>query len=197
MSGTAYLLRASFDIDHGFTGTRIHTTKPVAVFQGQSCTSVPWAAQACDHLYEQCIPTHFWGRHFVVMPTVGRSVMSLASGTPWGRTIPGSQVVNYSLLCITQIVENKDVSLWISQVDTDSPVAEIRIAEQVAKQDIQTDFEFLLTFPFSKFVISFNLTETNTDVKQRLQLIGKQLDPSVFSAVESLIDGAIANFKSL
>ncbi len=87
MSGTAYLLRASFDIDHGFTGTRIHTTKPVAVFQGQSCTSVPWAAQACDHLYEQCIPTHFWGRHFVVMPTVGRSVMSLASGEPAGLFI--------------------------------------------------------------------------------------------------------------
>lgn len=56
---------------------------------------------------------------------------------------------------------------------------------------------FLLTFPFSKFVISFNLTEANTDVKQRLQLLGKQLDPMVFSAVESLIDGAIANFKSL
>ena len=125
------------------------------------------------------------------------SVMSIASGTPWGRTIPGSHVVDYSLLCITQIVGNKDVSLWISQVDTDSPVAEIRIAEQVAKQVGQTDFEFLLTFPFSKFVISFNLTEANTDVKQRLQLLGKQLDPMVFSVVESLIDGAIANFKSL
>ena len=125
------------------------------------------------------------------------SVMSFAIGAPCGRTIHGSQVLDYSLLCIMQVVGNKDVSLWISQVDTDSPVAEIRIAKQVAKQDIQTDFEFLLTFPFSKFVISFNLTETNTDVKQRLQLIGKQLDPSVFSAVESLIDGVIANFKSL
>lgn len=125
------------------------------------------------------------------------SVMSLASGTPWGRTIPGSQVVDYSLLCITQIVENKDVSLWISQVDTDSPVAEIRIAEQVAKQDGQTDYEFLLTFPFSKFLISFNLTETNADVKHRLQLIGNQIDQVVYFAVESLIDGAIANFKSL
>lgn len=122
-------------------------------------------------------------------------VMSLASGTPWGRTIPGSQVVDYSLLCITKIVEGKDVSLWISQVDTDSPVAEIRISEQVAKQNGQTDLDFLLTF--SKFVISFNLTEANIDVKQRLQLLGKQLDPMVFSAVESLIDGAIANFQSL
>ena len=124
-------------------------------------------------------------------------VMSFAIGAPFGRTIPGPQVVDYSLLCITKIVEGKDVSLWISQVDTDSPVAEIRISEQVAKQNGQTDPDFLLTFPFSKFVISFNLTEANIDVKQRLQLLGKQLDPMVFSAVESLIDGAIANFKSL
>ena len=34
-------------------------------------------------------------------------VMSLASGTPCGRTIPGSQVVDYSLLCITKIVEGE------------------------------------------------------------------------------------------
>ncbi len=79
MHGMTYLLRAQFYIDKGLTGTRIHATKPVAVFQGHSCTTVPWGSQACDHLYEQCIPTNFWGRHFVVMPTVGRSISTFGS----------------------------------------------------------------------------------------------------------------------
>lgn len=78
--GSAFLLRAQYlDYleDHGFSGTRIHASKPVAVFQGNSCTMVPTVSSACDHLYEQCIPTNFWGRHFVVMPTVGRTALSV------------------------------------------------------------------------------------------------------------------------
>ena len=56
----------------GFSGTLFHSSKPVAVFQGHRCTSVPNAPTTCDHLYEQCIPSDFWGRHFIVMPTLGR-----------------------------------------------------------------------------------------------------------------------------
>lgn len=56
----------------GFTGTEIQASKPVSVFQGHKCSFVPIQHIACDHLYEQTIPTDFWGRHFVVMPTAGR-----------------------------------------------------------------------------------------------------------------------------
>lgn len=55
----------------GFSGTLFHSSKPVAVFQGHRCTSIP-APTTCDHLYEQCVPSDFWGRHFIVMPTLGR-----------------------------------------------------------------------------------------------------------------------------
>lgn len=56
----------------GFSGTLFHSTKPVAVFQGHRCSAVPNTRTSCDHLYEQCIPLDFWGRHFIVMPTQGR-----------------------------------------------------------------------------------------------------------------------------
>ena len=58
----------------GFSGTRFHSTKPVAVFQGHSATNVPdgQVYQAIDHLYEQCIPSEYLGRHFLVVPTTGR-----------------------------------------------------------------------------------------------------------------------------
>lgn len=56
----------------GFSGTSIQSSKPVAVFQGHSCPYIPSSYFACDHIYEQAIPTDFWGRHFVVMPTTNR-----------------------------------------------------------------------------------------------------------------------------
>ena len=56
----------------GFDGTRIHSSKPVAVFQGHKCTYVPEDFSACDHLFEQALPLDCWGEHFVVMPTTGR-----------------------------------------------------------------------------------------------------------------------------
>ncbi|MBP5541855.1 MAG: gliding motility-associated C-terminal domain-containing protein [Bacteroidales bacterium] len=58
----------------GFTGTRFHSSRPVAVFQGHRGTYVPddFQCMAADHLYEQCIPSVYQGRHFLVMPAVGR-----------------------------------------------------------------------------------------------------------------------------
>lgn len=44
--------------------------KPLAVFQGNKCMSV--GLSACDHLYEQSVPTDYWGREFIVVPIAGR-----------------------------------------------------------------------------------------------------------------------------
>lgn len=63
----------------GFTGTRVHSSKPVAVFQGHFMTTVPGIHEfgnhnygAMDHLFEQCPPTDCWGTRFLVIPTTGR-----------------------------------------------------------------------------------------------------------------------------
>lgn len=56
---------------HDFTGTRVHSLdcKPIAVFNGDVCVYVPsyyGYGQTCDHTFEQCIPTSYWGREFIV-----------------------------------------------------------------------------------------------------------------------------------
>lgn len=38
----------------------------VAVFTGCLCTTIPDGYYACDHIYEQSIPTRYWGKKFVV-----------------------------------------------------------------------------------------------------------------------------------
>ena len=70
MQGDIYFMQAH----GGFSGSRITASKPIAVFEGHNCAYVPEYCPACDHLYEQSLPTEYWGRNFVVMPTTGRSV---------------------------------------------------------------------------------------------------------------------------
>ena len=62
---------------HSFSGTEVNSSKPVAVFMGRKRTTVPHARRssnnsstytAPDHLYEQAIPTEYWGKKFLVVP---------------------------------------------------------------------------------------------------------------------------------
>ena len=70
MRGEVYLMQGR----QGLNGSRFVANKPIAVFQGHNCATVPEGCAACDHLYEQSIPTDYWGQNFVVMPTTGRRI---------------------------------------------------------------------------------------------------------------------------
>jgi len=71
----------TFDVDRGevvqlvmpnvsgdLTGTLINASGPIAVFSGNSCTSVPSNRPACDHVEEQLFPTTTWGKTYAVTP---------------------------------------------------------------------------------------------------------------------------------
>lgn len=71
----------TFDLDRGevlqlvmgnvagdLTGTIINASGPVAVFSGNSCTSIPHTTPACDHVEEQLFPTTTWGKTYAVTP---------------------------------------------------------------------------------------------------------------------------------
>ncbi len=61
---------ASLDL----TGTSVVGTaqngpcRPFAVFSGSMCANVPVACPACDHIYEQMVPTDQWGTNFHTVP---------------------------------------------------------------------------------------------------------------------------------
>lgn len=48
------------------SGTSVTSDKKIAVFTGVNNTDVPGPVSARDHLYEQNMPTDYWGTHFVV-----------------------------------------------------------------------------------------------------------------------------------
>lgn len=79
MRGQTCRLRSSSS--GGFCGTKVHASKPVAVFQGNMLTCIPGLHEygshlypAQDHLYEQCTPLDCWGTRFLVIPTTDRQV---------------------------------------------------------------------------------------------------------------------------
>jgi hypothetical protein len=49
-----------------FTGTRITSSRPVAVFSGSECSGVPAGVPFCDHLEEQLVPVSILGRRYVM-----------------------------------------------------------------------------------------------------------------------------------
>lgn len=57
------------------SGTHIWTPncRPLAVFSGNECIFIPSGCSACDHIYEQSVPTSYWGRRFVVTSSRMRS----------------------------------------------------------------------------------------------------------------------------
>ncbi len=56
------------------TGSHIISNKPIALFSGSYCTSVPAnsASEGWDHLYEQIPPLQTWGRKFIAVPLKSR-----------------------------------------------------------------------------------------------------------------------------
>lgn len=68
------------NVDGDFSGTRVESVdnKPIAVFNGNSITSVPGGlSTGYDHVFEQAMPTDYWGKQFVVTSTRCPSYMNL------------------------------------------------------------------------------------------------------------------------
>ncbi len=71
--GQIYQLQASNLLGDDLTGTTVASTKPVALYSGNTCANVPVGFTACDHLVEQTPPTSTWGTSFVTLPLATRT----------------------------------------------------------------------------------------------------------------------------
>ena len=63
--GEMYQVQSSGDLS-GTTVVDTSGNKPFAVFSGTMCSEVKWTA--CDHLFEQNLPTGKWGTEFHIIP---------------------------------------------------------------------------------------------------------------------------------
>ena len=77
------------------TGTRIVSNKPISVFPGASCTSVPVDMGGRDHLTEQFPPTAVWGTRFL-----SASFPGIPSGALY-RILTSKPSTNVTVNCTT------------------------------------------------------------------------------------------------
>ncbi len=66
--GEVYQIQSTGDL----TGSRVISTKPVAVFGGSACASVPAGSDFSNHLFEEMYPLPAWGKQFVTIPLKSR-----------------------------------------------------------------------------------------------------------------------------
>lgn len=60
-------------INPDMTGTRVQSSKPVAVFSGHQCADVPIKVPFCNYIVEQVPPVNSWGMHFILGKFAKRS----------------------------------------------------------------------------------------------------------------------------
>ncbi|NLM55014.1 MAG: hypothetical protein GX195_08785 [Firmicutes bacterium] len=65
-AGEVWQYRCGFRGD--VTGTRVTSSRPIAVFGGSRCSDVPPGVGFCDYLVEQLIPVRMWGTVHLVPP---------------------------------------------------------------------------------------------------------------------------------
>lgn len=75
-AGQTYHVRSNRDSNNrDLSGTRItaHDCKKIAVFNGNTLTCIPTSmSNGFDHVYEQAMPVHSWGKSFVVTSSADR-----------------------------------------------------------------------------------------------------------------------------
>lgn len=117
------------------------------------------------------------------------AVRGYACGAKNGLYISGTGIPNYTLLLLTQFYGDKEVSLWLSNVDS-VPKAEIRIAEAAtaASKANATDLDRLVTIPFSEYLLSFGLDANEQDVLNAWHQHAKAVaDPDLASFIEAFV----------
>ena len=70
--GEVYHVASENEAGSTFSGTTINANKKIAVFAGDVNTDVPGPKSARDCLYEQAMPTAFWGTEFIVSRSMGK-----------------------------------------------------------------------------------------------------------------------------
>lgn len=57
---------------HSFSGLMVHGSKPFAMFQGNSLAGIPAGSPSGDLIFEQAIPTRYWGTEYVIVSNGNR-----------------------------------------------------------------------------------------------------------------------------
>lgn len=116
--------------DGDFSGTLIESlgNKPIAVFNGNSVTSVTQDAvnEGYDHVFEQAMPVDYWGKRFVVTKSIGSSSLQ-DDRVKVTALLDSTNVWRDGELVYRNLASGESRAFWLSEtnsyLESNSPVA--------------------------------------------------------------------------
>ena len=114
----------STDENNDLSGTVIRASRPVAVFSGHQCATVPTDNEWCDHIVEQSMPVSQWGKRFPVTASMIQETNRVLVTAVSANT---EVSVNGSIVTTLGALETYEYPLSASQqscfIETSSPAA--------------------------------------------------------------------------
>ena len=155
-----YAIRATgLDI----TGTKVFTTKPIALFTGHECGNVPVGICCCDVLMEQVTPTINWGKVFIFALLRGQ-----AAGT-YIKVLGHKSTTTFTLRCSNGLSQSYTLSgslkvrtdllspeTLICSITSNQPIFVVQLCPSQQKGSTQGDPFMLIVPPIEQF--STNVT---------------------------------------
>ncbi|XP_023931656.1 IgGFc-binding protein-like, partial [Lingula anatina] len=144
------------------TGTRINSSKPLAVISGNKCTNVPCGVHACDHLVEQMYPVHRWGYTFTVVPSAYREsgdvVRVVGSTDDTAVDITG---VSRLLLNRSEFFEFKVLKDAPVYVNASKPIMVLQFTQSQGTDGLESDPYMMVVPAIEQFSSSYTIATAN------------------------------------
>lgn len=158
-AGEAYMVRGRLSAEYAAdqTGSIISSTLPVAVFNGNSCTSVPIDVPACDHLVEQAPPLSTWGSTFIARPLESRQ-----GGDTWRFLSSQNNTtlhINGELVATLGFADFYETMLTEpSVIEASNPIMAVQFANSQNWDNVPSD-PFMMTIPpFQQFLDAYTFS---------------------------------------
>ena len=199
-AGQCYLMQNNVNTDFSGTTIKSHNCKPFAVFNGHVCAHIPSASgSACDHLYEQSLPTRYWGKRFVATMANGHNgdivkitslyddcavnvgggqVATLDAGESYSFSMTGSQHSRYIETSKPSTVYMYTMSVNVAGPNGDPSMSFIPPIEQRLKDVVFVSYNYATQLTSAHYV---NVVASSSDIND-IYLDGTSLVNS-FSAV--------------
>lgn len=150
--GQTYLVWAAYQKlnTSDLTGSLIVADKPIAVFSGHTCASVPPKVIACNHLVEQMPPIDTWGRHFFIGKFLERTFYTYRVLANDSNTKVFEENKLVKVLNAGQFYENqtdRDV-----QITSDKPVLVAQYSQGFQNGDSIGDPMMIMVSPTQQFL---------------------------------------------
>ncbi|ADD68951.1 Ig-like domain-containing protein [Denitrovibrio acetiphilus DSM 12809] len=143
--------------DEDVTGSVITSDKPIAVYGGSQCITIPQDIGACDHIVEQLPPTSTWGKNFVTVPLAvrinGDTFRILASADNTTLQIDGTSVATLARGEYYETI--LDAS---SYIEADKPVLTAQYSHGVSYDNTTGDPFMMLIPPYEQFLNRYTVT---------------------------------------